>query len=70
MRHTNEGHNKLIKVILNKKIALKLNYQELEELNFALSDRFCNLKHTTDSVKYLKFIKKLIIKIRNKIEQY
>jgi hypothetical protein len=70
MRHMHEGHEKLIKVILNKKIGIKLNYQELEEINFALSDRFNKLKEKSANIKYLKFLKNLIIKVRNKIDIY
>lgn len=65
-----DGHEKLFKVILNQKVGVKFNYQELEELNFALTDRFQSLKKKGVKSTYLKFIKKIIMKIRAKIDAY
>ncbi len=70
MSFADTGHRKLYNVITNKKVPIKLNYQELEELNFALSDRFNKIKVSVEDDNYLKSIKKLILKIRNKIDNY
>ena len=43
MSQINEGHEKLYKVIMNQKVGFKLNYQELEELNFALTNSILKL---------------------------
>ncbi len=55
---------------MNRKVISKFNYQELEELNFALSDRISKVTKKSDDVRYVKFINKLLSKIRKKIESY
>jgi len=64
------GHEKLIKVILNEKKTLKLNFQELEELSFALTDRIISLKQKDCDIRYLKSIRRLLTKIENKIDDF
>ena len=66
MKSQNSGHEKLIKVIMNKKVVLKLNYQELEELNFALKDRLESMPGKSTNCGYLKFIKRTLRKIEKK----
>jgi hypothetical protein len=70
MNNSKNGHEKLFKVIMNRKVISKFNYQELEELNFALSDRISKVTKKSDDVRYVKFINKLLSKIRKKIESY
>lgn len=70
MNQMNEGHEKLYKVIMNQKVRFKLNYQELEELNFALTDRIMKLLKSPYDKKYMKFLKSLLLKIRQKIDEF
>lgn len=70
MDRSKSGHEKLFKVIMNKKTVSKFNYQELEEINFALSDRLSKVKKTAPDLKYVKFVKKLLLKIRKKIKAF
>jgi hypothetical protein len=64
------GHEKLFKVIMNKKVLSKLNYQELEEINFALSDRVSKVLKRSEDLQYIKFVRKLLSKIRKKIDTF
>jgi hypothetical protein len=64
------GHEKLFKVIMNKKVLSKLNYQELEEINFALSDRMSKVLKRSEDLQYIKFVRKLLSKIRKKIDTF
>lgn len=70
MSRINEGHEKLYKVIMNQKVRFKFNYQELEELNFALTDRILKLLKSPHDKKYIKFLKNLLLKIRQKIDDF
>lgn len=70
MNGMNEGHEKLYKVIMNQKVRFKFNYQELEELNFALTDRIMKLLKSPYDKKYMKFLKNLLLKVRQKIDEF
>lgn len=70
MNNKKSGHEKLFKVIMNKKVLSKLNYQELEEINFALSDRMSKVLKRSEDLQYIKFVRKLLSKIRKKIDTF
>lgn len=70
MNNKKSGHEKLFKVIMNKKVLSKLNYQELEEINFALSDRVSKVLKRSEDLQYIKFVRKLLSKIRKKIDTF
>ena len=70
MNYKKSGHEKLFKVIMNKKVLSKLNYQELEEINFALSDRVSKVLKRSEDLQYIKFVRKLLSKIRKKIDTF
>ena len=70
MNNKKSGHEKLFKVIMNKKVLYKLNYQELEEINFALSDRVSKVLKRSEDLQYIKFVRKLLSKIRKKIDTF
>jgi hypothetical protein len=55
---------------MNKKVLSKLNYQELEEINFALSDRVSKVLKRSEDLQYIKFVRKLLSKIRKKIDTF
>ncbi len=66
----NDGHEKLYKVILNKKQNIKFNLQELEEISFIIAKRIKSLKKTNASKSCTLFLKKIHNKFKSKIENY
>lgn len=70
MYSNNDGHEKLYKVILNKKQNVKLNLQQLEEIYFLLSKRLRYLKRKKANDSCILFLKKIHQKFKSKIESY
>jgi hypothetical protein len=61
---------RLMRVIMNKDMQVSFNYQELEEIIFALEDRCKKVKSMDNTKNYYNFIKNLKNNLKTLLTQY
>ena len=70
MKDILNNQHKLMRIIFGKERNISFNYQELQEVVFALQARFKRLKRTGASKKYIKFVKNLENNLNDILDQY
>jgi hypothetical protein len=61
---------KLMRVIMGKDMQISFNYQELEEIIFALEDRCKKVKSIDNTKNYYNFIKNLKNNLKTVLNDY
>lgn len=70
MKEILNNQSKLMRIIFGKECNISLNYQELQEVVWALQFRYKKLKKIDASPKYKKFIKDLQTNLEQILDQY
>jgi hypothetical protein len=61
---------RLMRIIMGKDMQISVNYQELEEIIFALEDRYKKIKNMDNSKNYYMYIKNLKNNLKSLLTQY
>jgi hypothetical protein len=61
---------RLMRIIMGKDMQISVNYQELEEIIFALEDRYKKIKNMDNSKNYYMYIKNLKNNLKSLLNEY
>lgn len=61
---------RLMRIIMGKDMQISVNYQELEEIIFALEDRYKKVKSMDNTKNYYMYIKNLKNNLKSLLNEY